>query len=694
MRQTIGPLPLLGGLQLQPAEGKPTGLLRALNMEARDGLCQPRRGTSLRVAVARPTASLTTTKEPADWTAQTVVGLGITATDVQPFVGRPIFIGFLSAAGAVADEGLTFEFFGEDSAWHTLYVEKIGSMRDGNIASSSASAAVQYLSFYIPAGWKNAQPAGFSSTACWIRITKTTAWPNDLATTVVQKGNRDLAANLPARLVQANCRGVNRLFFALATRDDAAGTSAWAVGHTALAESFAGVIAATGIAAASGGSPAMPTPPPLLYVADTNELLIGLETGYFTADQGSGTGATIAGLVIQPPDERYADIATEASLPILPTCGAIFGKRVFLAGFELDPQLIEWSAPGAFWKTWPSSNLARVSSGRVLAMIPIDETLYIFTDRAIWRLALGDPTAGNESNAFLDLVEETGCASAASVVAAGKAVVFLADDGVRIFNGSRSKPLTDDVRDLFRSDSEHPFACLRKETACGAWHPVENKYHLEYSSPGSDCNDVELRIALTDNTCWLVGDEIPSAVETGVITPSLGVIGQRRRAIRAQGICYDRVSQRLVGVDNNGTIFDIDSGADDLGHPIAWYAESQNLRIGGVERSVLSEVSVVAQRETFAQMKVSVIPDGDRARADSRTITIEPDRLDTTATIGGASLAGNITPLQLDASFAPIRARFRKAARNHRIRVESVSPHVPLKILAISGVITTDDRGR
>lgn len=684
MKRRIGPLPLLGGLQTQPAEGKPTGMISMLNMEPRNGLCMTRRGGMPLMRLVPTGVASGGFRSPLDMTAATVGAWGLNPIDT-PTPDSVIAFRITGGVDDFCDGGATWEFFGVDSAWHALEVMKTPDPQtDGWLFRAGLDSE---FTFIAPFGWGLSDPFGAGS-AYWIRMTRAAtagAFGTSMDQPLVPQAIKTSDAP-PANLVYSPTTRAGRGPFAFQFTSYTTPSRVWSVvdvGRRTQTIPLSGA----GVPQAFADDDVVAQ-----YIPASDAILASLGSQGYTVISLDGP----QGLVPVSTDERYADIGTETDLPPKPKCMAMFGKRVFIGGPSGDPTKIIWSAPGAFWQTWPSVNQARVELGQVIAMIPVHETLYIFTTRAIYRAVLGDPTAGNESNLFLDLVEEVPCLAGRTVRAVGgNAVIFLSADGVRSFNGTRSKLIMDDASSIFRPDSSDQFAVKRPATCHACWHPIENQYRMSYATTGALHNDTEIVIDLDNETLWVWGADPIQAIETGIITPSLGPIGQRARGIRATAMAWNPARSCIVAIDPEGIIFEMDSGQDDLGSKIRWYVESHNLRIAQDERATLERVEISVVREHFRPFAVSVTPDGDEARADTRTVGVESDGLNTSAAIDSASLAGSITPLQFDASIAPIRARFRKAGRNHRVRLAGVAPNYePIGFLGVTVELNVDEKGR
>jgi hypothetical protein len=695
-KRTIGPLPLQGGIQLRAPEGRPDGLLRALNMEMRDGYCATRRGSSHVAAIENDGATVAGTAVPANWTgqSQTTVRLGVANGELaeQRVDAIGVLMITIAAGGSeFVDGGVTVEFSTGPDTWAPLEILSHYSDVTGNFFEAISGNGVALIYFVIPKGWGLDGTGSFYS----IRFTRNDSgtWTGGGAVTAVFLGPDALASWKESRaVVVAPETRAGRGPYIVAPIGSGL---RWNVYDLASPTPTPRYLRDSGnnAFAYSGTAPLFDGADPLVqYVPESDALFCYLGSAYYKfadlADLSTGRGEFSPD---DGADTAYEDLPLLAALPSHPAAMVLFAGRIIVGGFRLNPQGLAWSAPNEFWEIWPATNQTRLAgSGRIVAMVPVNETLYIFTTVGIWRAQFTEPLEGEESTLFVDLVEETPCVAGRSAVAAGRSVVFLSEDGVRVFNGERSRLLSSGVRDLFRSDSADPFACMRKTRAIAVWNPVENQYVLSYPLSSSPHNDTALVIDLDDETAWLWGADVSTDEVTSPPTAA-----QRARGVRAIGMAWDRRAQSVLAIDPEGVVFHLSSGADDLGSKTPWYLESHNVRIAASEQAVCEKVTVSVARDHFQSFSVGVIPDGDRARIDTKVVGAASDRLDTTAAFGSASLAGDITPLQLDESVVPVTWRGRKKARNHRVRVSSISPtHHPIRVVAVTAELAAEERGR
>jgi hypothetical protein len=704
MTRKIGPVPLVGGLQLEPPEGKPHGLLRGLNVEGRDGHLAVRRGAEAIGTLNTNQGALASVYPAigAQWDNQTVGYFGLITPYAVNAEDESILFGItnltIGATGTEGDAPLTWEFYGEDDEWHELDV----------LLFSSFPAAV-FGSVRLPRGWKLGTPTGIPALAnnrYWMRLTVGGGFAFTPAGALPQfTHTQERAIQSDTLLYVFTSRRGPRCVACIAREfSGATDFRAWHVydvdqpnesNEAGFKYVFNPLLDEDAVPRANVGDRAA-----ALYVPATDEVLFSLGDKLYTwslaADPEAAPDAQYAlhpasALEVFAPDHgddvvdtRFEDVVVETHLTAAKVL-AIHAGRVFAMAFPGDPHTMRWSAPDEFWHVFPSSNVATLatkSSGMIVGAIEVQGTLFIFTTTSIFKAQISDtPTGTNESDLYLDQVEETGCVSGRTIVAVDGRVLFLSSDGVRVFDGVRSRTITKDVRDLFRPGSRHAMAVRQYlDEICAVWHPIENEYRLFYSTSGARENDALLTIRLDDMTCWLHGSEDVAGIDTqGVDQP----VGQRRRGVRAHSAVWHPARGEVVTVDKAGVVGVMDCGDVDMESKIEAYAETHHIGMGDARDKVLTRVDLMAARDHFSSFTVGVIPDGNRAREDSRVIDISPfdvDSLDAGAEDALLPQAGR--PLvELDDAYAPITLRMKLKGRNHRIRIATrASDHAPFRI--------------
>jgi hypothetical protein len=683
MRRKIGPLPLTGGLQLDEPEGRPDGLLDARNVEALGGHLATRRGQSLIGTTWSSVGGFTTqTDSPALWTGETVIYFGFDPAQLASdgYVEDDLVI-INCSTGNTSEPEVSASFWGEDNAWHDL--DFLNPKLLVGLAPTFFNGVLgQRFAFRHPHGWKTGTPTstGLAAGLRWIRLTFTAALTIGAASVSVAAPNksRKFVYAFTARS-GAKCIAITRTH----TTGRCIIYDVDRLAPNSTSTSLLQLNTDDAALACNQGDQF-----DALYVAATDEVLFNLgAAGLRTWDVGEDMGVPEAFAPLTGDDivdTPYEDIVVESNLPT-PRVLATYAGYVFAANFPGKPHEFRWSAEGAYWKIWPSENvdtLASRGSGPIVGAAELGGALFMFTTTSIFRFQLVPAPDDSETGLpilYVDHVEDVGCVVGRSVVLCGDRILFLAEDGVRAFDGTRSRNVSKSVRDLFRRDSDHPMAVRRNDKICAAHHPVANEYRLFYPRAGSLENDCGLAIQLDTGACWLHGADDVAGLDTeGATQP----IGQRRRGVRAMHAVWHPEREAIVGVDAAGVVFEMDSGEQDIESKVEAYAETHAYGLGDSREKWLRRVDVTAAREHLEAARFKLIPDGNRARAETRDIASNP--IETTfSSSPGVAQAGTALS-QVDKGYAPHVVRSCLKGRNFRVRIETKgSAHAPFKIASM-----------
>lgn len=655
----------------------------ALNVEERDGHLAVRpgqkyMGTLTGGGVDQGMVAI----HPADANGQTVTYAAFAALVADAGLEFVILLQRLvsTAIDSTVEPMVEIDFYGEDGEWHEMHALVTSSvMNPYGTAGSTSSHSFKFLAI-TPDGWANAEPADVAGSGAgyWVRLRRVDgdAWTFSEATGLGGIGE----ATEPSRntLYAFTSRNGHELV-SVAIQED--GSDVFSSLNNGAFQSFN--VNLGGARSARRDDDCL-----MVYMAATDELLALLGENFVVlAAKDIGDQVLGAGDGAWTPRTDVADTAWE-DVPVLaalkpPRVLTVFNSRLFAMAFRDDPTLIRWGAPGEFWDIFPDGNwhrLADRSAAPIIGGVAVHRTLYVFTSDAIWAGHEIDPVEGQDSEVSFSIVEPTGCVSRGSIVAADDGIFFLSDDGVRVFDGQRTRLISRPVASLFREDSEHRFAVRTPRTSVGVWDPARGRYILFYAKPGSKENDSALAIHVKGKSCWIWGSSKNAALDTSGAT---GPVGYQRRGVRASAAVWAPEENAVIVAAATGTAARLDAGSDDMGQPIEWHAETHHYGFGRSNMQVLESVDIECALDHFEDFKVSVIPDGNRARLSSRTIGAQRHLLDETAVLGQADAAGEAM-LELDQAYAPVIARFSSKGRNHRVRVESTGDGAHIRIAAMS----------
>lgn len=687
-RRTLGPLPLNGGVDLDPASARPNTLLDALNMEERDGELRTRAGHNM-LKYRSDDSAMRDSLYPAAWSGESV---GYALIDIDDTLGSgadPVDVGelfYLSLyAHLTAETDFTLDYYNVNtSAWETFRTVSHPTEPQGY---GIGTALLRYFAVR-PEGFEAADPVAAGSPYdeyAWIRITLAdSTFSANLTGACGSKRSFEWLGQITAKT-----RAGWDTFLAWVDPDTS--PAKINVGTTQVSDALLG----TATQLQYFNTP-ITVEGPLLGI--TKEQFSGVycpAVNYFyynfagewwklDASESVNLQTTAVYQTEWEPDHLgtdtdWEDVQLRSAVPH-PTAVAMFAGRMFVA--EKDTGQIWWSAPDEFVDLWPEGNTYRLGSrgaASVVAMEELHGILYLFTESEIWAASMGEPIPGQDSQVSFHLVEQIGTVSRGSVVGAEDFIFFLAQDGVRIFDGQQSKVLTANVEGLFRIDSEHSLAIRGGQGSTGVFNHAERRYELYYRTSDSLTNNGALFVDLDTGACWVHGSDRSASLDaSGASGPS----GQRHVGLRGHLAVWRPDMGKVLGLAKEGYIWVGDTGIHDCGQPIPWRAESHHIGLGAPGRRRLRRIEATVERDTFGSVKLSGIADG--RRVDSRTASVQRDGIGTSQALGSADAAGESMVGDVDA-YAPVIWRGGLVGRNHRIRLESVGDdHVPLRLASLT----------
>lgn len=686
-RRRPPPFPLNGGLQLDPASGKVTGLLDVLNMEPRRGALATRRGMECIGHATHDTGPITHTQYPASAIGSAYCAWGFSAiSDINTYTGEGIngiacFLHFYTSFADTLECGkFVLSYTNDSGGWSNLDYVNLTQRNNGDITFSDVS-----IGFIMPQDWGSQDPYGVGSKK-WLRVTRELGTFSGAVIAPISskfdksKGLYSFRARSGWKtLLVSRIWGIYDAVRATDLNSAPFGVSYYEI-HGSLKHMSSDTIA-VGTPFYFHGKPSYA----MQYIPATDELIIDTDIGFRVLNCGDDFYGTNEFTLLggdSGADTAWSDIPTEGAFPI-PVAMTVYSGRLFIADAEGS---IWWTAPAEYWKILPSQNTYRLigdGAGEVMAMEELFGSLYIFTSTSIYRAAMGDPVAGQDSLVFFNLVDRVGCAAGATVVKGDGYIFFLSSDGVRAFDGQTARTVSDAVSEIFTHTSEHRLACRRTTEAHAVYNAGERRYLLFY--PMADASEIDtcLVLDMPTGTWWLWGSDPLAGLDTPTVGGANAPAGQRRHGIKGQFASYRPDLGKVVTASKYGFTYFLGEGYLDAGAPIEWRAESHHFQIGNMEKQRVSRVDVTVRRETTANVKVAVVVDG--RREDSRTLAVEMDGVNPATQAFGVFDATGAGMTEERDPYAPLIWRGVSTGRNHRVKISSAgSEHTHAEIAAVA----------
>lgn len=712
----IGPIPLLQGVQLSPPSGKPGGLLDVRNMEVRDGHLATRRGLEYRGVAALTTTELTyaaaVTQPSTNWDGQAAGYIGFQTLTTKPGVEIDFEVSPPTTANTVEADYVELSYSVAAGAFKPIPF--IWDAREAGEAVVLLGNTTDYLKgkFVCPDDWTAIDVGG--TTAFWLRLRLIgqDGTVLNFANLLLSSGTNHVMQHAPpnTEIVEALWApfrsGPRVVAIAHDGQDETMAMIDYGVVPYSLGDKQANYEQAYSVP----GGTEMPDVS-MVYLPATDEVVTitngvklgGAVFGVRNVGGLSGTDAIVSnittseGKVFPDPnvdDTAWQDVPVEGDLGPIAALG-LYNQRIFALGGLTQPHTVRWGAPSEFARIMPSDNrydLTGGGGGALVGSATVGRTMLIFTTTAIWQVNEVDPIEGEDSRMIFNLLEETGCVAKRSIAVVDGRVFFLSSDGVRVFDGARSRVITGDVGDLFAHDSEHPLAIrtVQARSAVAVYDPVEHLYKLGYQTADSqDGNDAALVINTETGACMLWGADWPAYQDTTDATAA--VDGRVPRGFRMQAGCWDALERRAWVISRRGIAATL-GGTEDMGMPIPWSLETHHVGLGQVGHQMVAEVDLELERITSAvSLDVSVVNDGRLSLKDTRRLSVDQG-LATSIGAGADALdlAGNALA-EVEDSYVSMTWRGQNRGRNHRVVVESIAddddptvgPH-PVRIVGIS----------
>lgn len=214
-----------------------------------------------------------------------------------------------------------------------------------------------------------------------------------------------------------------------------------------------------------------------------------------------------------------------------------YANRLFVAGDPSSPTTLRWSELGDH-ETWPAENFAE-ASGPIQGLVAGFGQLYIFSPDRV-EVLVG--TGGAETTeGIYTLVDGIGCVAPRSIASWSGRTYFLAHDGVRYFDGARTKLVSQRIEPEVKRQSVE-----QRRAAVGAIY--NGRYWLSWREPRSFIPNNLIYVYDIENEWWTKFDSIYA-------TSLLALSGAQDE-------------ETLLSGDHEGRVWYQDRGASDNGEQI------------------------------------------------------------------------------------------------------------------------------
>ena len=277
-----------------------------------------------------------------------------------------------------------------------------------------------------------------------------------------------------------------------------------------------------------------------------------------------------------------------------------FKNRLWCAGLEGEPFTIRWSAAAPYHKVWPTLSaepLMEDDNSPITGMIGFGEQVAVFKSDSIWLMVSTGPNPATQVESYspIRMVAGVGCVSNSSIQQIRGNLVFLAEDGVYVFDGTPAvRKISDRVSETIRSISPG-----RRHLAVSAHWKSRNCYLLSFASDGEFDNNKTL-VWDYKNDIWWIWD-IPAKIWLADEDPS--------------------DDESLYFIDKYQQIFLMEDGNTDHGGAISSHILTQRLGADTNIRRTVRQVEVASNNKPSA-FTVSVRANDDSNNEASGTLSM------------------------------------------------------------------------
>lgn len=181
-----------------------------------------------------------------------------------------------------------------------------------------------------------------------------------------------------------------------------------------------------------------------------------------------------------------------------------FHGQLWAANLEDNPYGVIWSAPQPAYKVWPTESgeiLVEDDSSHITGMKAFGEHLAVFKRDSIWRMVYSGVggTAGLNTYIPVKVPGGVGTVSNGSIQDINGVLMFLAEDGVYVFNGAQKPEKISGAIDKTIAN----LSSGRLKYATSAHWRSENCYLLGVSESGSETNNLVLVYDYLAGAWWI-----------------------------------------------------------------------------------------------------------------------------------------------------------------------------------------------
>jgi hypothetical protein len=179
-----------------------------------------------------------------------------------------------------------------------------------------------------------------------------------------------------------------------------------------------------------------------------------------------------------------------------------FGNRLWVAGITGAPFQVRWSAASPAHKVWPEEAFEELSeddNSPITALAATDEHLMVFKRDSVWKAVLSKiDDIGIADYDFVKIKSGVGCVSQASIANTPAGLLFLAEDGIYLTDGSRVEKVSQGIQSVVNSLTQAKF-----KAAAGVHWKKYHAYLLSVSTGGSPTNNLVLVFDYQNGAWWI-----------------------------------------------------------------------------------------------------------------------------------------------------------------------------------------------